>query len=498
MRHLFFVLLAGVTGCAAGPRNVSSTSEFASTSEQAGASSESSVEPPARPEGRCDDDCLKEHYGFSIGLQAYLYGYPLVITDVYRRVMQASTAKRGDSVVINRFHHFSELMTPAVKSAMSANVDTLLSIAWIDLSVGPLILRLPDTQGRYYVVQVNDSYSNSFAYIGQRATGTQEQSYLLAGPDWRAGAPPGMRVIRSPTNGAFIVARFLVNGESDVGNVASLQRAMSLEPTVSGAPVPGSAKEPAISKEQPTLIVAKMDAMSFFASMVHLMQLYPPPERDAAMLDQFRNIGIDLDHAFNPAVLEPHVLRGLERATKAGEELLRRVGPQLSGSTLNRWWTPGRAGDFGTDYVTRAYMAMDFIWPNVPEETVYSVGSLGPDGKSLTGAHRYVLRFEKGQTPPVDAFWSLTMFDAHRSLVENSIHRYSIGSRTAGLKYDGEGQLSLFIQADVPRGHESNWLPSPKREFVLTMRMYLPRREILNGTYHIPALECLDCGDVGP
>jgi hypothetical protein len=443
-----------------------------------------------------------EQYAFSAGLQAYLYGYPLVITEVSREEMLINPADKE-----NRFYHFSQLFTPAAKMAVSANVDTLMSTAWLDFSGGPMVLHVPDMHGRYWVIQFNDFYTNSFAYVGLRTTGSAQQQYLVVGPRWAGSVPEGMRVIHCPTNVVFLVGRIFVGGERDLPNAQALQRGMSLTPfdgTETGARretntslLPESLRAEFGARLTPPAIVARMDAVTFFSVMTRLMQLYPPPRRDEAIVKQFQRIGIDLDHGFNTDRLDRATLDGLARAADAAIPFLNAAQSRLGGTEANGWWTPPRGGAFGTDYVLRAYMALNFIWPNVPEEAVYPMASVDENGRPLDGAHRYLLHFAKEQTPPVDAFWSVTMFNTKRALVENPIHRYAVGSRTEGLKYNPDGSLVLYLQAEAPIGHKSNWLPSPKGPFLLIMRLYLPKPEILNGEYKIPPVSCTDCSMPG-
>jgi hypothetical protein len=428
----------------------------------------------------------REEYAFSVGMQAYIYGYPLVIAEISRRQMLADPAIR-----VNRFHHYSDLMTPTVKTPVSANVDTMMSIAWVDFSSGPQMLHVPAMHGRYFDVQFNDFYSNSFTYVGLRATAADEQRYFVVGPHWHGSAPAGLKVIRCPTNIVFVVARLLVDGEKDVANVRALQQELTLTPFDSSQPPPQPASGVEDGTLPPPAIVARMDTESYFAMLTRLLQLYPPPPRDWAMVRQFKHVGIDIDSGFDPSRLDEAKDRGLVRARAASILYLSAVGPELGGRTVNGWWTPAGAGDFGTDYVLRADMARNFIWPNVPEEAVYPMTSVDGAGRELDGEHRtYVLHFANGETPPVDTFWSVTMFNSKRALVENPIHRYSIGSLTHDLEFNSDGSLDLFIQSDTPPGHVRNWLPAPAGPFSLTMRLYLPKPQILNGACNVPPVQC--------
>lgn len=439
-----------------------------------------------------------EQYAFSIGLQAYLYGYPLVITEVMRQEMLMNPADKE-----NQFYHFSQLFTPAEKMAVSANVDTLMSTAWVDFSAGPFVLHVPNMRGRYWVIQFNDFYSNSFAYVGQRTTGDAEQKYLLVGPDWEGSAPAGLKVIRCPTIVVFLVGRVFVGGQSDLADAAALQRGMTLTPSTQArrseastpSVLPAVLRADFVADVPPPEIVAKMDAVTYFTIMAKLFRRYPPPSQDKAMVTQFWRIGIDPKRGFDPAKVGTETLRGLDRASESATPFLSAVGSKI-GTTVNGWWTPSNVGEFGTDYVLRAYMDAYFIWPNVAEEALYPMASVDGEARPLNGSHHYILHFGSGETPPVRAFWSVTMFNAKRALVENPIHRYAIGSRTEGLEYNADGSLDLFIQVERPPGHESNWLPAPAGPFVLTMRLYLPKTALLNGTYKIPPISCLDCSVV--
>jgi hypothetical protein len=478
------LLLASMGGCATGTQVAHAPAPCAAGVPQTGC---------------CDDRdeaCLREEYAFSLGLQAYLYGYPLVLTDTFRRVMMGAVLTGAPPSAANRFHHFPNLVTPAVKSAVSANVDTLLSTAWVFLDRGPVLLHLPDMHGRYYVVQFNDYYTNSFAYVGLRTTGTGEQQYLLVGPDWKGSAAAGTTVIRCPTSVVFLVARILVDGEQDLPRVVPLQQGMTLtEPGREGLIPIGEPRDRTLLPEPPPAIVAGMNMVTFYDTMTKLMQRNPPPEGDAAFVAQLTRIGIDPEHGFASARLDAPTTRGLARAGAMGTPFLRAVGRKLleTETDSDGWWTPRDVGVFGTNYLLRAYMAMDFIWGNVADEAVYSMASHDSGGRELSGGHRFVLHFAKGETPPVDAFWSITMFDEHRALVENPIHRYAIGSRTSGLLYGADGSLDLYLQADPPSNHEANWLPAPAGPFVLTMRMYLPKAAVLSGAYRIPPVVCSDC-----
>jgi hypothetical protein len=305
----------------------------------------------------------------------------------------------------NQFFHFSQLFTPTTKMAVSANVDTLMSTAWVDFSADSLELQVPNMCGRYWVIQFNDFYSNSFAYVGRRTTGTAEQQqYLLVGPNWTGTATAGMKVIRCPTNIVFLVGRVFVGGESDLAVAVALQRQIKVTPVALANRVPQITKSilpeglcaDFVGGVPPPEIVAKMDAATYFTVMTKLLQLYPPPPQDGSIVAQFSRVGIDLDHGFDPATVAQDTLRGLNRAGKAATPFLTAVGGKI-GTTVNGWWTSSNVGVFGADYVLRAYMAAFFIWPNVADETLYPMASVDGEGRPLSGTHQYVLHFRRGR-----------------------------------------------------------------------------------------------------
>ena len=233
-----------------------------------------------------------------------------------------------------------------------------------------------------------------------------------------------------------------------------------------------------------------MDAATFFARLNALMKDNPPAAADADAMKRFAAIGVAPGKPFDPAKLDPAVAKGIERGAHAGREKIVAEAKKPLGNTVNNWSVMiDKMGRYGTDYLFRAVVARIGLGSNLPEDAVYPFTRVDAEGKPLTGANRYVIRFAKGQLPPVGAFWSVTMYNSKQAFVDNPINRYAIGDRDK-LKFDADGSLTLYVQHESPgKDKESNWLPAPKDEFNLVMRLYWPKKEVLDGAWKPPAVE---------
>jgi hypothetical protein len=436
-----------------------------------------------------------------LAAEAYLYGYPLV----YNLHEMADFVAGGDRFPMkapyNEFGHARELADPHMQF-VSPNNDTLYTIAVCDVREGPLVLHVPDTADRYYVLQFVDAWTNNFAYVGRRATGTDEGEFLLAPHDYDGDVPEGMRVVRAPSGMFAVVGRLQVDGEADLPAARALQDRFTLTPlsVLRG----GAAPAPAAGVPEPD---ARADAeLAWWERFRVLLAAFPPPAADAPFLEICGRLG--LTAAESPYVDPDPALRQLlvagEQAAKARiEELLTTASKPVNGwqNVLHifdynlDWFEIGtvdapewKVADRTRAYVQRAVAARAGLWGNHGYEADYQIVYVDGDGERLDGANRYELHLP--QTPPVDAFWSLTMYDASEFyLVANPLGRYSIGDRTEGLQYGADGSLTISLQKDSPgAGKEANWLPAPDGPFRPIARMYQPGREILDGSYVLPAI----------
>jgi hypothetical protein len=418
----------------------------------------------------------------ALAKQAYIYTFPLYV--MYRTRYDA-LQRFGTP---NRFAHARALATPASRAVTAPNNDTLYSSAWLDLSYGPLILHVPDTAGRYYSLAFMDFYTNNFAYVGRRTTGTQAGDFLIVGPNWQGLTPAGMPLIAAPTRAVWLLGRFMVNGDEDLPDVHALQDQLTLKALSGNAVVTPSSRDWARLKPDPA------DPWNYFAIVSAALTGNPPPARDHRVVADLAKIGLDSNASFAVSRFSTEERAALLSGVAAAKHDLEiAMTPRTVGQP---GWTKPRTdlGNFGTDYFFRALVAQVGLAALEPQEAVYLSPTGDADGRPTDGAHRYLLHFPKGGLPPVDAFWSLTMYqveaDHRRFLVANRVNRYSIGDRTKGLVYNADGSLDIFIQHLSPGAtKEANWLPAPAGRFVLSLRAYQPRPELLNSQYQMPVLQ---------
>lgn len=431
--------------------------------------------------------------------EAFFYGYPLVadITEVIRFTQTGmGSVPRAP---FNQFSHARTLAGPA-DTFVTINNDTLYSIAQLDLSTGPLELSVPSTGDRYYVLQFIDAWTNNFAYVGTRASGSAARSYLVTPPGWAGQLPDGVTQIPAPTQIATVLGRWACSGPGDLPAVHALQNQLSLRPTsrADGSGVPEPAAGP--------------DGLEFFERLRTWMAAFPPAAPDRDYQRRFEPLGLldpDCPYRDAPADLADALIRGLA----AGQEKLETFTRSGTAAKVNGWMTglhmfdynldffgPGtiseprwKKADRATAYPERALSARVGLWGNHGYEAAYAQIFQDDTGRQLTGASRYRIRFS--ELPPVLAFWSLTMYDVpNYYLVANPINRYSIGDRTPGLRYAADGSLTITIQADPPadKAERANWLPAPQGDFRPIMRLYEPGPAILDGKYILPPIRRLD------
>jgi hypothetical protein len=433
--------------------------------------------------------------------EAYIYGYPLV----YDLQEVADFVEGGGSLPIqapyNSFAYARRLLGPETKF-VSPNNDTLYTIAMLDVRQGPVVLHVPDTHDRYYVLQFIDAWSNNFAYIGRRATGTAEASFLLTGPGYDGPVPEGMTAVPAPTGVFTIGGRVQVDGDADLPAVHALQDQFTLTPLSAGTGDTRPAEVAGVPKPDPRV----REDLRWWEQFRVDLAAFPPPPGDAPFLALAERFGATA--AESPYVdPDPELAEVLVAGQQAGQAKIEELG-KGGGGGAGGWTSAMHMFDYNLDhlglgtidapewkiadrpkaYVTRAVAARAGLWGNNGYEADYAFVWTDDNGQPLDGANRYELRLE--QPPPVDAFWSLTMYDVPDFyLVANPIDRYSIGDRTPGLKTGDDGSVTISMQTDSPGpDKESNWLPTPQGRFRPILRMYQPQKPILDGTYVLPAI----------
>jgi hypothetical protein len=439
-------------------------------------------------------DEAKAKQAYAIGVSAYIWGYPMVVGQKSRDAM----TKGGDAPVtpeefnrtgmlfapVNQMANAWGVLGPKFSAIQSANSDTQYSVTWYDVSKEPYILHIPDTKGRFYTFQFADAWTNNFHYASTRTMGSQEQNYALVAPGWTGKLPANVIRIDSPTPTGFIPGRIFVASEKDVAAVNALQKQVTMTPLSSYGKKYTPPKVKVVPAKQYSGYLA------FFEQLGDTLAMNGAPAADAGILGMFKNIGLTIDHGFDPSALSDGEKKSLAQAIVDGEAMLAAKAASM-GRNVNGWQlSPVLDEYFGTSYLFRAAIGYQAMFVNTPIEAYYPSVFKDADGKALDGSSgKYAITFPKGQTPPVGAFWSITMYDTKKRLmVENSINRYKIGSADK-LKAAADGSTTLYIQADSPgKDKQSNWLPAPKEPFYMLMRMYLPNIEVLNGQYEIPGV----------
>ncbi len=436
---------------------------------------------------------LREGRAWLYGLEAYVYGFPLIMMDLTRQVSTAVPTAGEVTAPVNQFATMTHYPDASFRAVVRTGLDTLFATAWADLAKEPLVLSVPDTNGRYYVIALFDMWSNVFTSIGKRTTGTGAANFLIAGPGWQ-GTPPAdvKQTFRSPTRFVWVNGQMQANGAQDYAVVNALQKQYKLTPLSAwGQPYAPPAEVPVAArvdtKTPPLEQVQKMNASAFFGRLARLMKDNPPAPADAPMVAKLKTLGIEPGKDFDIGKIDPDTAKGLQRAMGAFEKL--REGIKKL-KTENGWIViPKDFADYGTDYDTRAGIALVGLGGIRPHDVVYPTAFIDGDGKPLDGANRYVLHFDKGQTPPTNAAWSVSMYDPQGFYVPNAINRYNL-AMWMPLKVNADGSLDLHIQASSPGAdNEANWLPAPASgPFNLTVRDYWPTEAVLGGTYKLPPL----------
>ena len=441
-------------------------------------------------------DSLTPEQVTAAGVQAVIWGLPLVLMDVTAR--KTTNVFPGSKLArpVNQFAQMRAFPNASFKEVVRANVDTLYSSAFLDLAAEPLVLAVPDTHGRYYLLPMMDAWTNVFATPGSRTTGTKPGVFLISGPGWRGTVPAGMQLIKSPTNLAWILGRTQTNGPEDYAAVHAIQDGYTLVPLSQYgkpyAPPAGSFDASVDMKTPPVEQVRHMSSAQFFGALARLLKDNPPTASEAPIVQRLARIGIVPGRPFDPDRLDPAMAKALEPAVQLAMARLQEV-QKGAGKPVNGWRIPpSNLGNYGTDYGTRAVIALIAFGANLPADAVYPTAYVDADGHALNGANRYVLHFDAGQTPPVKAFWSVTMYDADSFFVDNPINRYALSSWMP-LQKNADGSIDLRIQHDSPGATlESNWLPAPTGVFNLTLRMYWPNEvapSITDGSWQPPPVK---------
>ena len=431
-------------------------------------------------------------------IDAYIYLYPLVTMDVTRLQMTNVAASSAENMAapMNQLYHFRAFPDADFRTVVRPNFDTLYTSLWADMTDGPVIVSVPDSGGRYYMLPMLDMWTDVFAVPGWRTTGTGQGNFAFVPPGWEGKLPKGVVRIDSPTPYAWMIGRT----ESSVDTydeVHQFQDGIRVTPLADWGKQPSQKKykiNPNIDMKTPPLDqVNKLPAREYFEYAAQLMKLHPPHITDPDIVARMKRVGLEPGKDFQYDSLSPSAKAAIDQAAEEGLKMIKAHLPEIG--TMENGWSVMRenAGVYGADYLQRATIALAGLGCNKPIDAVYPLAIVDSRGKEPTGDQQYVMHFDKDQLPPAEAFWSLTMYDADGFQVANPINRFAIGDRDK-LKFNDDGSLDLFIQAKSPgKERESNWLPAPNQGILgLTMRLYAPERSVLDGSWQPPILTHVD------
>jgi hypothetical protein len=446
---------------------------------------------------------MTEEEAHAIGVDAYLYFYPIISFDITRLYStNIEPDKEPLKAPMNMFASAAAYPSADNKFVVRVNFDTLYSIAYLDLTKEPMVVSSLDTNGRYFLLPMLDAWTDVFASPGWRTTGTQAQTFLVAPQGWRPEPrdrviedfklPKDTQRIDTPTPYMVIIGRTKTDGPQDYDAVHKIQAGYKVTPLSQwGKPSqPVTVKiDPSVDmKTPPKKQVDTMPANRYFAYAAELLKVNPPHITDQPMVDQLKKIGIVPGQSFDFDKVDPAIQRALVSAREDAQELMVWSVPTL-GRVANYWqMNTNTMGVYGNYYLKRAIIAQLGLGANVPEDAIYPFNMGDETGKPLDGTNKYTLHFTKGATPPANAFWSVTLYDSEGYQVANTLNRFAVSSWMP-FKYNADGSLDLYFQNESPgTDKEANWLPAPKGPFNLTMRLYAPKLEALTGKWNPPSV----------
>ena len=435
------------------------------------------------------------------GIEAYIFGYPLVTMEITRRVMTNVAEPEGTRAPMGQFVRMRKYPDASFKDVTAPNADTLYTTAWLDVGKEPWLLSLPDANDRYYLFPMLDGWTDVFQVPGKRTTGTAAQKYAITGPGWKGTLPADVKEYKSPTSLVWILGRIYCSGtQQDYDIVHKMQDEISIVPlSAYGKPYTPPAGTVNSKQDMKTAVREQVNALSvddYFTLLAKLLKNNPPADPDKPMMEKLAKLGIVPGQKFDRSKLGPVAAKAFADVPKIANEkiMLYMKESILTGDMKleNGWAFSPKLGVYGTNYRMRALVTAIGLGANRGEDAIYPT-SEGPTAlTSYDGATKYVMHFPKGELPPVKGFWSITMYDKDYFFVENPINRQSISARQ-DLKANADGSIDLYIQNESPGADkESNWLPAPKDKFILMMRTYWPNDQapsLLDGSWKPPAVK---------
>jgi hypothetical protein len=434
---------------------------------------------------------ITEQEAREISIDAYIYFYPLITMDITRKQFtNIEPGKEFGKGPMNMFVSVPEYPPANFKGVVRSNFDTLYSIAWLDLTKEPMVVSAPDTNGRFYLLPMLDMWTDVFASPGWRTTGTQAGTFLVTPPGWTGNVPDGFTRIAAPTSYVWIIGRTKTDGPPDYDAVHKIQAGYKVTPLSRwgkpAEPITAKIDSSVDMKTPPKVQVDTMPADKYFSYAAELLKVNPPHITDQPIIARMKQIGIEPGKSFSFGKLDPVVQKALTGVPEEARDLMnwkvRTLARVVNGWSMNT----DTMGVYGNYYLKRAIVAQLGLGANLPEDAIYPMNLADETGKPLDGAYKYTIHFDKASLPPVNAFWSITLYDAEGFQVANVLNRFAVSSWMP-FKYNSDGSLDLYFQNESPgKDKEVNWLPAPKGAFNLTMRLYGPKSEALTGKWNPP------------
>ena len=430
----------------------------------------------------------------AIAKEAYIYGYPMVDSYRIQYAYFVDTKNPEYKAPWNELRNFSRVFTPEDKAVQTPNSDTPYSFLGMDLRAEPIVLTVPAIEKeRYFSIQLIDAYTFNFDYIGSRATGNGGGSYLIAGPGWNGETPKGVsKVIRAETELVLAPYRTQLFNPADIENVKKVQAGYRVQALSAFLGQPAPKVAPPIHFIRPLTPEEQRISLQFFDILNFVLQFCPTHASERELMGRFAKIGVGAGRNFDAAKLSPESKAAIEQGMADAWADYAALQERIDAKEVTSGDTFGTREFLKNNYLYRMAAAVLGIYGNSKQEAMYPIYSVDSDGRKLDGANRYSLRFAPGQLPPVNAFWSLTMYELPSSLLSAiPLNRYLLNSpMLPQFKRDAEGGLTLLIQNESPGEEmEANWLPAPKGPFFMAMRLYWPKADALEGKWTAPLLK---------
>ncbi|HKE84687.1 MAG TPA: DUF1254 domain-containing protein [Vicinamibacterales bacterium] len=434
----------------------------------------------------------------SIAQDGYVFGLPVVYIALQADVQTNVPKPEGGRAPFNQFDHHREFPDAKNNKIVGMNVDTLYSLANLDLTAEPVVLVVPPMAGkRWWIMQIIDAWNDVPAAPGSRTHDGKGGDFAIVGPNFKGEIPAGLEVIHCDTSICALGGRTYTAGPRDYAAVHKIQDQYQLIPlsqwkgqgTRYTPPAEVPVKPGVDASASVPAQVFKMSAEEYFGRLCDLLVNNPAREADAPIMERLAKLGIKPGATFKMDAFDADTRKAIEEGVAAGQQEIR-DGESQMGEMVNGWQIARDLGRYGTRYAYRATWTFFGVGGNVVEDALYPFGLVDADGKKFDGANKYVLHLTKDEIPPVDAFWSLTLYDKDSYLVDNPLNRYALGDRS-NLKFGPDGSLTLYIQSESPgKDKERNWLPAPKQgTFKLALRLYIPKQQVADGTWKPPAVQ---------